>query len=343
MQTVVKTGHIHWYIKVFLFLYFTRNECFAMMPNEKQRKREKGLEGFLSIKEAIDKYIAGCQAKVDMSKENLMAKSILAGALIGMGAAASSVAAHTIPDVGLARLAAAVVFPVGLMMVILLGAELFTGDCLMAMSVSDGHQSIKDVVRMLVSVYFGNFIGAAVLALLINMSGQLDYSGGMLGAYTIKVAMGKVNVSFMEGMTSGLLCNILVCAAVLMAICAKDVTGKLVAVFFTIMLFVTAGFEHCVANMYYITAGLLAKMNGEYAALAMEQYGYGLEQMHELNLYNFLVTNLVPVTVGNLLGGIVFLGLPLYYMNMKKAESRENKEDMKNDFIRTADVAGIIR
>lgn len=301
------------------------------------------MEGFLSIKEAIDKYIAGCQAKVEMSKENLMAKSILAGVLIGMGAAASSVAAHTIQDVGLARLAAAVVFPVGLMMVILLGAELFTGDCLMAMSVSDGHHSMKDVIRVLVSVYFGNFIGAAVLALLINMSGQLDYSGGMLGAYTIKVAMGKANVSFMEGLTSGLLCNILVCAAVLMAICAKDVTGKLMAVFFTIMLFVTAGFEHCVANMYYITAGLLAKMNGEYAALAMEQYGYSLEQMSELNVYNFLVSNLVPVTIGNVLGGIVFLGLPLYYMNTKKAESRKHKEDMKNDFIRTADVAGIIR
>ncbi|MBS7303620.1 MAG: formate/nitrite transporter family protein [Lachnospiraceae bacterium] len=298
------------------------------------------------MREAIDKYIAGCQTKVSMSKENLIAKSILAGALIGMGAAASSVAAHTIPDVGLARLAAAAVFPVGLMMVILLGAELFTGDCLMAMSISDGKHSMKEVVRVLISVYIGNFIGAAVLALLINMSGQLNYSGGMLGAYTIKVAMGKANISFSEGLTSGLLCNILVCAAVLMAICAKDVTGKLIAVFFTIMLFVTAGFEHCVANMYYITAGLLAKMNPTYAALAMEQYGYGLEQMHELNVYNFLVTNLIPVTIGNILGGIVFLGLPLYYMNVKKAEKNDNsmaKEDMKNGYIRTTDVAGIVR
>lgn len=280
------------------------------------------MEGFLSIKEAINKYIEGCQTKVEMSKENLMAKSILAGVLIGMGAAASSVAAHTIPDVGVARLAAAVVFPVGLMMVILLGAELFTGDCLMAMSVSDGKQSMTEIIRVLVSVYLGNFIGAAVLALLIVVSGQLNYSGGMLGAYTIKVAMGKVNVSFVEGVTSGLLCNVLVCAAVLMAICAKDITGKLIAIFFTIMLFVTAGFEHCVANMYYITAGLLAKWNPTYVSLAMEQYGYSLEQMRELNIYHFLITNLVPVTIGNILGGIVFLGLPLYYMNVRKAEHR---------------------
>lgn len=304
------------------------------------------MEGFLRIKEAIEKYIAGCQSKVEMTKENLIARSVLAGALIGMGAAASSVAAHTISDVGLARLAAAVVFPVGLMMVILLGAELFTGDCLMAMSVTDGKQSLKEVIRVLVSVYFGNFVGAGVLALLINMSGQLNYSGGMLGAYTIKVAMGKVNVSFMEGITSGLLCNVLVCAAVLMAICAKDVTGKLIAVFFTIMLFVTAGFEHCVANMYYITAGLLAKLNPSYVSLAMEQYGYSVEQLRHLNLYHFLVTNLVPVTIGNLLGGIVFLGLPLYYMNSRRIENKEystNKEDMKNGFIRTRDVAGIVR
>lgn len=304
------------------------------------------MEGFLSIKEAIEKYIAGCQSKVEMTKENLIARSVLAGALIGMGAAASSVAAHTISDVGLARLAAAVVFPVGLMMVILLGAELFTGDCLMAMSVTDGKQSLKEVIRVLVSVYFGNFVGAGVLALLINMSGQLNYSGGMLGAYTIKVAMGKVNVSFMEGITSGLLCNVLVCAAVLMAICAKDVTGKLIAVFFTIMLFVTAGFEHCVANMYYITAGLLAKLNPSYVSLAMEQYGYSVEQLRHLNLYHFLVTNLVPVTIGNLIGGIVFLGLPLYYMNSRRVENKEystNKEDMKNGFIRTRDVAGIVR
>ena len=277
------------------------------------------MDGFLSIKEAVDKYIAGCQTKVGMTNGKLFVRAIMAGAFIALGAAGSSVAAHTIADVGVARLAASVIFPMGLMMVILLGAELFTGDCLMAMSVSDKKQSIKDVVRVLIGVYLGNFVGAAGLALLVNFSGQLNYSGGMLGAYTIKVAMGKVNVTFLEGITSGLLCNILVCAAVLMALCAKDVTGKLLASFFIIMLFVTSGYEHCVANMYYITAGLIAKMNPAYAALAMEQYGYSLEQMQGLNIYGFLVTNLIPVTIGNILGGAVFLGLRLYYLNTRKS------------------------
>lgn len=276
------------------------------------------MEGFLSTKEAIDKYVAGCQAKAKMSDGRLFGKAILAGMMIGMGAAASSVAAHTIADVGLARLAAAVVFPVGLMMVILLGAELFTGDCLMAMGVSAKKNTVKEVVRVLILVYIGNFIGSTLLALLIAWSGQLDYSSGMLGAYTIKVAVGKAGISFTKGIVSGILCNILVCAAVLMALCAKDITGKLLASFFTIMLFVTAGFEHCVANMYYITAGLIAKLNPAYVQLAMEQYGYTTEQLSVLNISNYLIGNLVPVTIGNILGGMVFLGLPLFYLNREK-------------------------
>lgn len=276
------------------------------------------MESFLSVKEVVEKYIEGCRTKSRMSSGRMFGKAVLAGMMIAMGAAASSVAAHTIPDVGLARLAAAVVFPVGLMMVILLGAELFTGDCLVAMSAFDGKERVNSVVRILVIVYLGNFFGATLLALFNSMSGQLNYSAGMLGAYTIKVALGKATISFSTGVVSGILCNILVCAAVLMAMCAKDITGKLVAVFFTIMLFVTAGYEHCVANMYYITAGLLAKNNPQYVEMAMNAYGYTFEQIEQLNVYNYVISNLVPVTIGNLIGGIVCVGAPLFYLNINK-------------------------
>ena len=291
------------------------------------------MEGFLSVKEVLKKYIEGCRAKVEMSSNQLFGKAILTGAMIAMGAAASSVAAHTIPDVGVARLAAAVVFPVGIMMVILLGAELFTGDCLAVMSVLDGKQKIRDIMRLLFIVYIGNFFGATLLAFLVSMSGQLDYSAGMLGAYTIKVALGKVNISFTQGVVSGILCNILVCAAVLMAMCAKDVTGKIIAIFFSIMLFVTAGFEHCVANMYYITAGLLAKNIPEYANLAMQEYGYTLEQINNLNYISYVFYNLLPVTIGNILGGIVFVGVPMLGLNTDKVLSFKNmwkKEEKAN-------------
>lgn len=292
------------------------------------------MEGYLTIKEVLEKYIEGCQSKIQMSSKSLFGKAIMAGVMIGMGAAISSVAAHTISDVGLARLAAAVVFPVGLMMVILLGAELFTGDCLVAMSVMDGKQKVRDVIKLLAVVYLGNLVGATLTALLISMSGQLNYSAGMLGAYTIKVAVGKVNLSFTEGVVSGILCNILVCAAVLMAMCAKDVTGKLLACFFTIMLFVTGGFEHCVANMYYITAGMLAAQNAEYAGLAMSTYGFSVEQIGSLNVINYFVTNLLPVTIGNILGGVLFVGVPLFYLNTNKTLSSNKilREEKGNDY-----------
>lgn len=304
------------------------------------------MEGFLSAKEAIEKYIDGCQAKVRMANERVFGKAVLAGAMIAMGAAASSVAAHSIPNVGLARLAAGVVFPVGLMMVILLGAELFTGDCLMAMSVSAGKQSLWDVMRVLVFVYLGNFVGASLLAVFVCMSGQLNYSDGLLGAYTIKVAMGKVNLPFSEALMSGILCNILVCGAVLMAGCAKDVAGKLLAAFFTILLFVTAGFEHCVANMYYITAGMLAKLNPAYTSVAAEQYGYTKEQLAGLNTGSYLLANLVPVTIGNILGGVLCIGLPLFFLNREKAAAGAavlSKEDMKNDIVYGRGIADISR
>ena len=279
------------------------------------------MEGYLTIKEVAEKYIEGCQTKIQMPTKRLIGKSIMAGMMIAMGAGISSVAAHTIPDVGLARLAAAVVFPVGLMMVILMGAELFTGDCLVAMSVFDGKQKIRNCAKLLLFVYLGNFVGAALTALFISMSGQWDYSSGMLGAYTIKVAIGKVNISFAQGIISGILCNILVCAAVLMAMCAKDITGKLLASFFVIMLFVTGGFEHCVANMYYITAGLIAMNNPEYVDLTISAYGFSQEYVESLNVINFLVKNLLPVTIGNILGGAFFVGAPLYYLNHNKTKS----------------------
>lgn len=273
------------------------------------------MESFFTVKEATEKYIAGCITKSKLSSSRIFGKAILAGGMIALGAAGSSVAAHTITDVGLARLAAAVVFPMGLMMVIVLGAELFTGDCLAVMGVFDKKITVRAILRILLLVYLGNFAGATLIAVFNSLSGQFHYSAEMLGAYTIKVAMGKVNISFTQGIISGILCNILVCAAVLMAVCAKDITGKLLTSFFMIMLFVTAGYEHCVANMYYITAGILARLNPVYAQAAINAYGYTAEQLEALNLYHYFLSNLLPVTIGNILGGMIFVGAPLYYLN----------------------------
>lgn len=277
-----------------------------------------------NIAEAIGAYVKASSNKIKNSTAAVFVKACFAGMFIGMGAAGSNVAAHNIGNVGVARLIAGTVFPVGLMMVILLGAELFTGDCLAIMAVSDKKISIMDYVRLLITVYLGNFVGGIVFTTLIVLSNQLNYSSGLLGAYTINVAVNKVNLDFKVALASGILCNILVCAAVLMANCSKDITGKLMVCFFVIMLFVTSGFEHCVANMYYITAGLFAKMNPQYVSVAIEQYHLDQSRLDSLNILNFLYKNLLPVTIGNIIGGAVLLGLPLYYLNSSKKDAKED-------------------
>ena len=268
------------------------------------------MDNFLSIKEAVQRYSASCDGKIKTPFDKLFIKAMLAGMMIAMGAAGSSVACHAIGNVGLARLVAGVVFPVGLMMVILTGAELFTGDCLMIVATVEKKNTMAQMIKELVFIYIGNFVGAALLALGVYFSGQLGYSSNLLGAYTIKVAVGKTGLSFGTALVSGILCNILVCAAVLLALSSKDVTGKLLACFFIILLFVTSGYEHCVANMYYISAGLFAKLNPDYVAKCIEAYGMTQAQIDGLSIGGF-VMNLIPVTIGNIIGGSVCVGLPM--------------------------------
>lgn len=277
---------------------------------------------FNTISEVMEQYSVNTGKKAQYKFGELFARAILAGAMIAFGAEASNVAAHGIADVGLARTVAGAVFPIGLMMVILMGAELFTGDCMLVIGVAEKTISVKKLILMLITIWIGNFAGGALIAALIYFSGQYNYSGGCLGAYTIKVAIGKTGLSFGTAFVSGILCNILVCAAVLMAMCAADVVGKLFASFFIIFAFVISGFEHCVANMYYITAGLICKMNPGYMNVAAEKYGLSAEQLSSLNIKSFLVNNLLPVTLGNIVGGALLVGLPLYYINV----GRKNKK-----------------
>ena len=263
--------------------------------------------------------------KTRLSLLRMILLGILAGMFIAGGASASSVAMHAISNVGLARLVAGSIFPVGLMMIVLVGGELFTGDCLMIMGCVHGKFSVKSMIKVLVVVYLSNFVGSVLFAELVNLSGQYNYTNGLLGAFTIKVALGKVNMSFGAAFASGILCNIFVCMAVLMAAAAKDIAGKIWAIFFPILAFIVSGYEHCVANMYYISAGIFAKANSTYASAAMESYGYTTLQLDSLNWANFVVKNLIPVTLGNIVGGMVFVGLPLYLIHQTKLKADEAK------------------
>ena len=273
--------------------------------------------GFQTITEVIEQNIQNGIKKTNLTTKKLILLGIAAGFFIGIGAEASSLAMHGISNVGLARTVAGAVFPIGLMLIVLLGGELFTGNCLISMAVYDKKAKLKGMIRNLTIVYISNFIGAALMAWMINNCGQLNFSDGGAGAFTIKVALGKVGIDPIQAIVSGILCNVLVCLAIFMAATAKDVAGKCIAIFFPIFVFVISGFEHCVANMYYIPAGIFAAQNPLYVAKATELYGITAEQLSGLN-FGTMFSNLVPVTIGNIIGGMVFVGLLYWYLYRKK-------------------------
>lgn len=277
----------------------------------------------LTPQQIVTANIRAAAGKTQLPLLRMVLLGIFAGIFIACGASASSVAMHAVPNVGLARLVAGCIFPVGLMMIVFVGGELFTGDCLMIMGCLHGSYSLWSMLRVLTVVFFSNFLGAALLAALVSSSSQFGFSGGLLGAFTIKVALGKVTMSFGSAFVSGILCNLFVCIAVLMAAAAKDIAGKVWAIFFPIMAFVVSGYEHCVANMYYIPAGIFAAANDTYVQAAMYQYGYSEAQLESLNWMNFLVKNLIPVTLGNIVGGMVLVGLPLYLIHREKLRTEE--------------------
>ncbi len=272
---------------------------------------------FYSPAEVLENNINGGIAKSKLGIAKMIMLGIFAGAFIAFGGAASSVAAHGITNVGLARFVTGMVFPVGLMMVVLTGSELFTGNNLMIMAFLDRKISAKKMLCNLITVYISNLVGAVLISVLVFYSGQFDYSQGGLGAYTIKVAIAKSTIPPQTAVISGILCNILVCLAILMAGAAKDVCGKLLAIFFPISAFVICGFEHCVANMFYLPAGMLAAVNPDYVSKAEELYGITAEQCSRL-CSGMPVRSLIFVTAGNIIGGMLCIGTVYYYAHRKR-------------------------
>ena len=268
----------------------------------------------------MSNYENGTAAKAVKPVAKIFVAAIMAGMFIAFGGSSSNVAVFGIENVGLARTLAGCIFPVGLMLIVLVGGELFTGNCMMIGGVMTGRIKAIQMIRVLVTVYLGNLVGSLIVSFLAYYSGQWKYGAGALGAYTIKVAFGKLNLSFGTAVASGILCNILVCVAVLMASASKDAVGKIFGCFFPIWAFVIAGYEHCVANMYYIPAGIIAAMDPAFAQKAMELYGYTAEDLAMLNPVNMIVNNLIPVTIGNIIGGMLFVAVPYVYLYNKKAK-----------------------
>ena len=268
--------------------------------------------------QVLDANMRAGEGKAKLPLLKCILLGIMAGAFIAFGGASSNAAVHNIANQGLSKTLAGCIFPVGLMMIVFVGGELFTGDCLMIAGVADRKFSVLAMIKTLLIVFFSNMAGAVIIAALVYFSGLLDYTNGALGAFTIKVAYGKTTIAPFKAVCSGILCNILVCMAVLMATAAKDIAGKVWAIFFPICAFVIGGWEHCVANMFYIPAGIFASMNGSYVAKTEELYGITADQIAaNLNIGGF-ISNLIPVTIGNMLGGMVFIALPLYAIHRSK-------------------------
>lgn len=243
----------------------------------------------------------------------VFALSILAGAFIAFGAIFFTLVTHDaagIP-VGVLRLLGGLVFCLGLVLVVVAGAELFTGNNLIVMAYVDGKVSLKQLLMNWMIVFTGNFVGALGVLVLIYLSGHWQINGSEVGAKVLMIANSKVNMTWMEAFTRGMLCNILVCMAVWLCFAGRSVVDKVLAILFPITAFVAMGFEHSVANMYFIPAGLLAKHQPEIVQLV------GDINLDNLTIYGFLFDNLLPVTLGNIVGGSVFVGLFYWFIYLR--------------------------
>lgn len=267
-----------------------------------------------SPKEVAQNYIQIGVGKATLPISKMLILGILAGMFIALGGVASVIASATIANPSLAKLISGLVFPGGLTMVLLAGSELFTGNNLIIISVMEKEVRVRQMLKNWLFVYIGNLIGSIFVALLIVYSDLPAIFGNAFAASILNTAVAKVSLPFGTAFVRGILCNFLVCIAVWIAYAAKDVAGKVIGLFFPILMFVISGFEHSVANMYYIAAGIFAKTNGAYVAAAAAGNDYA-----GLNWGGMFTGNLIPVTLGNLVGGAVLVGLGYWFVYVRKS------------------------
>lgn len=229
-------------------------------------------------------------SKATASTKKLLFMSFLAGLFIAFAALASTIVSMNLlkdpSTFGLGKLVQGLIFSGGLIFVVLGSTELFTGNSLMIITLLHKKITLRQLLRNWGLVYLGNFLGALFLAICVSISGIFNYNGGLLGSTLSSIALTKISLNFLPALILGLLCNLLVCLAVWMAFGAKTTAGKILAIIFPVTFFVICGFEHSIANMFYIPAGFLA--SGVFS-------------------FYHLFANLIPVTIGNIIGGGLFI------------------------------------
>jgi formate transporter len=258
--------------------------------------------------------------------------AILAGAFIGIGAifattvaaggisvrdAAGTAAFSTGLPYGLVRLLTGVVFSTGLILVVVGGAELFTGNNLISMAFASGKVSIQGLLLNWVVVYLGNFVGSIITAYIVFMGKQYTFGGGAIGLTALNIGEAKTNLGFIQAVALGIMCNALVCMAVWLCYSARSTTDKILAIIPPISCFVAAGFEHSVANMYFIPVSLFIKNSGD--SNFFNLIGRTAADFPNLTWGNFFIKNLVPVTIGNIIGGALMVGLVYWFVYLRKS------------------------
>ena len=252
--------------------------------------------------------------KSKLSTAKLLLLGVLAGAFIAFGAIFSAVSVTGMSGVwpyGITRILAGVTFSLGLILVVIGGAELFTGNSLMIIALLSHKISLSSLLRNWGLVYVANFIGSVLIALLVIYSRMYTFASGELGKSMLTVANNKTHFTFVQAVILGILCNILVCLAVWLTYSTKNTGGKILAIIFPISAFIAAGFEHSVANMYILPVGLLLKSIDPIFVAGLKI------DLSSLTWINALLYNLLPVTLGNIIGGAGFVGL-LYYLIYRK-------------------------
>ncbi len=268
--------------------------------------------------------------KANLDLISMFALAVLAGAFIALGAIFASTVSSgafiattaegatisaTWPT-GWQRLLSGLVFSLGLILVVVGGAELFTGNILIVMAWANGKVRTRLLGLNWLVVYVGNFVGAGATAVLMLWTRQYEFSGGQLGLQALTIANTKSGLDFWQAVALGILCNALVCLAVWLTYSARSTTDKIMAIVPPITAFVAAGFEHSVANMYFIPMGMLIK------ATAAPSFWDAIHKtpadFANLTLTNFLVRNLIPVTIGNIIGGAVLVGAAYWFIYLRK-------------------------
>jgi len=251
--------------------------------------------------------------KANLNFINMFVLAVLAGAFISLGALFATItytgAGAGLPY-GVGRLLFGLTFGLGLILVVLAGAELFTGNALITLAWASGKVSLGALARNWVIVYFGNFVGSVLTAVLVFLANEQSAGGGAVGAMALTIANSKTQIAFLPAVASGILCNALVCLAVWLTLGARTSADKILAIIFPITAFVAAGFEHSVANMYFIPSGLLIKTFDPVLAASLNL------DLHSLTIGGF-INNLIPVTIGNIIGGGIMVALVYWFVYLR--------------------------